>query len=492
MKIQYHYALLIFLLYSLGLKGQANAETLTLIDSLVKQKMKKWKVPAVSLSIVKDSTVFLTKGYGIRNLETSAPADEHTLFGIASNTKAFTATGVALLVEQGKLDWDKPLVEYLPDFKMQDSYATQHIAMRDLLSHRSGLPRHDMLWHSSGLNPHQIYERIQYLPATEPLYKTFQYNNVMYVAAGVALEKISGFPYEEWITTELLRPLGMTETIWFDKDLRSSTNFAAPYLSIEGDLKVAPVLPHNDVTNAAGGIKSSAKDMANWMMFHLNKGKLNAQQLIRPRLVAEMHTGQIMVREANSFEKGAVLSGLGWMISTYKGHNYIYHNGARPGYWSHIALMPKEGFSIYVNSNIESNSVHFVEMLAHTLTDYLLEFPETDWQSIYWNRQAQMEQQQKMQASYDPPAQEPNKALNAYIGTYEHPAFGIITTQLEDDSLIANFRQQDFQLRALGGDNFAGKTGDNFVILKFLSSEDSVNAVESNMQGVPIEFKKVH
>src|SRR4051794_16830902 len=235
-------------------------------DEYVRRVMQTFAVPGVSVAIVKDGKVVLARGYGVRRLGEPAPVDARTRFGIASNTKLFTATALALLVEEGKIEWDKPVITYLPAFAMSDPYVTHELTVRDLLVHRSGLGlgAGDLLWWPpSTYNRKEIARRIRYIPLSTSFRSAYAYDNVLYLVAGELIEAVSGKSWEDFVRSRILARGGMTGSNVRHSDATKKGNVATPHAAVEG--KVRPIAPFDsDNTNPAGGINSNAEDMAKW------------------------------------------------------------------------------------------------------------------------------------------------------------------------------------------------------------------------------------
>src|SRR4051795_6361252 len=254
-------------------------------DNYVKRVMETFTVPGLSVAIVKDGKVVLAKGYGVRRMGDPTPVDARTRFGIASNTKLFTATAIALLVEEGKVDWEAPVSRYLPAFAMSDPYVTHELTVRDLLVHRSGLGlgAGDLLWWpSSTYNRKEIARRLRYIPLSTSFRSAYAYDNVLYLVAGEVIESVSGQSWEDFVSSRILAKVGMTGSNVRHSDATKKGNIATPHAAVEG--KVRPIAPFDsDNTNPAGGINSNAEDMAKWMLVQLAEGKLaDGTALIKP------------------------------------------------------------------------------------------------------------------------------------------------------------------------------------------------------------------
>ena len=253
-------------------------------DQFVQQVMSQFEIPGLTVAIVKDGQVVLARGYGVRRMGEATPVDADTRFGIASNTKAFTALALGLLEEEGKLDWDDPVVQHLPWFQMWDPWVTRELTIRDLLVHRSGLGlgAGDLLWWpESTYDRHEIARRLRHVKPATSFRSNYAYDNVLYTVAGEVIETLSGQSWEEFVTTRLLRPVGMREATVLHSDAGASGNVAGTHARVDG--RMQPVIPMlSDNTNPAGGINAGARDMAQWLLAQLDSGRVGEQRLWQP------------------------------------------------------------------------------------------------------------------------------------------------------------------------------------------------------------------
>ncbi|MEK6283214.1 MAG: serine hydrolase domain-containing protein, partial [Acidobacteriota bacterium] len=250
-----------------------------------------WKVPGFSIAIVKDDKVILAKGFGIRELAKSGEVDEHTIFAIASNSKAFTAAALAILVDEGKIKWDDPVTKYLPSFELYDPYATRELTIRDLLSHRSGLATFggDLLWYESNYSRDEILHRVRFLKPTSSFRSRFGYQNILFMAAGEISAKVSGMSWDTFMKERFFTPLRMKRTLTAHADLLKAENVATPHNALEGNTRA---IRYGNVDNIgpAGGIKSSALDMAQWLRLQLGRGTYEGQKVFGANRSREMWT----------------------------------------------------------------------------------------------------------------------------------------------------------------------------------------------------------
>jgi CubicO group peptidase (beta-lactamase class C family) len=416
------------------------------IDAYVEKVRKTFDVPGVSLTIVKDGKVVVAKGYGIKTTGKPEKVDAHTLFGIASNTKLFTATALALLVEEGKLEWDAPVVRYLPWFQLADPYVTRELTIRDLLVHRSGLGlgAGDLLWWPpSTYTRNEIARRLRFIPLSTSFRSAYAYDNVLYLVAGEVIQAVSGLSWEDFVTARILKPAGMVESTVRHGDPGPAKNVATPHGPINGT--VQPVKSFDsDNTNPAGGINTNAVDMAKWLITQLDSGRVaDGSRVFSPRstrqlwgIVTPLGIGEpapelaVLKPEFNGYA-------LGIQVRDYRGTKILTHTGGLPGYVSRVTMVPKLKLGIAVLTNQESG-VAF-ESLTYLILDQFLELPYTDWAAAYKRVDARRD---SIQAAADRKSMARTDSvktlplpLERYAGTYTDPWYGDMTITLQDGKL---------------------------------------------------------
>jgi len=422
------------------------------LDLLVNRVMKTFEVPGLSLAIVKDGQVLLAKGYGVKKLGESAPVDSRTLFGIASNSKVFTATALGMLVDEGKIRWDAPVVDYMPEFQMYDPSVSREIMVKDLLCHRCGLGLGAgdlMLWPASDINRKEILKRVRYIKPASSFRTTYAYNNIMFVMAGELLERVSGQPWEDFVREKIQKPVGMnysnTRCALVDKE----TNVAWPHIPLEG--KVVPVksLYLTDNVNPAGGINSCAEDMAKWMLVLLNQGKLgDGSQLVSEKAVNEITTIATSIpisKPAPELVPAAMNFngyGLGLRIRDYRRYKVWTHTGGLEGYVSQVWLMPEIGLGVTILTNQESTAAFAA--LTNQIVDYYLKAPEFDWVEAYKkfterNAQRSKEELDKIYASRKKETK-PSLPIQEYAGLYQDDWYGEVEIKYENGELTMQFK----------------------------------------------------
>jgi len=419
-------------------------------DAIVAQAMKTFEVPGMGIAVVKDGKVVLAKGYGVRKLGDPAPVDAQTLFGIASNTKAFTATALGLLVEEGKIAWDAPVTRYLPWFQMWDPYVTREMTVRDLLVHRSGLGlgAGDLLiFPESTYSRREILERLRFVKPATSFRSAYAYDNILYLAAGEVIEAVSGRTWEDFISERILKNVRMAATRQRHSADVAGRNVAIPHAPLETGLAAQPP-DENDNMNPAGGILSCAEDMAKWMLVHLNEGKLaDGTRLFSERTERELTSLVTPIGIANPPAELAALRmsfrgyALGFNVNDYRGRKMVSHTGSLSGYVSRLVIVPDLELGIVVLTNQESNEAY--NSVIYAVLDQAMGVPPTDWAQAYLKVKERgiagtAEALKKAAAKRDASAR-PSLPLADYAGVYEDAWYGPISIALEGGKLVMNF-----------------------------------------------------
>lgn len=419
-------------------------------DGYVRRVMQTFTVPGLSVAIVKDGKVVLAKGYGVRRLGDPAPVDEHTRFGIASNTKLFTATALALLVEEGKLEWDAPVIRYLPWFAMHDPYVTRELSVRDLLVHRSGLGlgAGDLLWWPpSTYRREEIARRLRYIPPATSFRSAYAYDNVLYLVAGEVIEAVSGRSWEDFVRTRILAKVGMTGSDVLHSAAGEDGNVAGTHAEVEGTVRpIAPFLSDN--TNPAGGIMAGAADMAKWMIVQLDSGRVAGEdRLFDPQTTSELWREVTPVpigpppEGAAHLRAGMAGYALGLHVRDYRGRRLLQHTGGLPGYVSKVALLPELRLGVAVLTNQEAGAAF--ESIVYQALDHYLGARAPDYPAVYQRhvRKSRAEARAQVQeaAAARDSASGPSLPLERYAGTYRDPWYGDVTIALEGGGLVIRF-----------------------------------------------------
>ncbi len=420
------------------------------LDKLVARVLDVFEVPGIGLAVVKDGRVLLAKGYGIKKLGEPDIVGPGTLFGIASNTKAFTATALGLLVEGGLIAWDDPVVDHLPWFRMRDPAVTRKITVRDLLVHRSGLGLGAgdlLLWPPSLYTRKEIVKRLRFIPLATSFRSAYAYDNILYLVAGEILEAVSGRTWEDFVRETIFYPVGMTGSHVRHRATHEGLDIAEPHASVEGSILLVPPV-ENDNINPAGGILSSAVDMAKWMIVHLGKGRLpdgtrlfseaTARELRTPitpipipRLPAELASQRM------SFRGYA----LGLQVHDYRGKKVVTHTGGLSGYASKVTMIPELELGVVVLTNQESGEAY--NSITYHILDHFFNAPETDWVRAYLKVRGRGRERsralEKKILSGRKASSLPTLAAEAYSGVYSDSWYGTIEISLENGGLVMRF-----------------------------------------------------
>lgn len=356
------------------------------VDELVQNTLKTFNVPGIAVGIVHDGKVVLAKGYGVADITTGAKVNSATNFGIASNSKAFTTAAIAILADEGKVKWDDKVIQYIPEFKMYNDYVTNEFTVRDLVTHRSGLGLGAgdlMVWPDGhDFTPKDIIQNIQYLKPVSDFRSKYDYDNLLYIIAGVVIERISGKTWTEFIQERILSPLQMNRTAPNWDLLKDKTNAIAPHVPIDGKLKVIERYK-NPIFDAAAGIYSNVDDLSKWVLFNLNRGKHNDQQLISESQIKEMTKPQTLMPTSTKPPYNSLFKayGLGFQLQDVAGKLEVSHTGGLEGIVTQIVMIPQLDLGIIVLTNQQEGAAFMA--VSNTIKDFYLGLPEKDWVKEY-------------------------------------------------------------------------------------------------------------
>lgn len=451
MKIKFFSAqlLLLLLIFPLLVFSQTYGEKIKEIDAYAEKVRKDWNVPGMAVAIVKDDKVIFVKGYGVRELGKADPVDEETLFAVASNSKAFTTAALAILADEGKLNWDDKVVKHLPEFELADPYVTREMTIRDLVSHRSGFDTFsgDLLWYETTLKDDEILKRLRYLKPKTSFRSTYGYQNLMFIAAGKIVERVSGATWSDFVTRRILSPLKMNQT---------TTSVNSERISANAQQKAKTAMPHNesggklrvlhrgnvDGATAAAGLNSSAAEMANWLRLQLGRGKYEGKQVFSEKQSWEMwqQNTAIPISQAGAkFIPSRHFNGygLGWFLWDYHGRKVVSHGGGLDGMISETAMMPEENLGLVVLTNSET-PVNVI--MQNKIFDVFVNAPKRDWSAEYLTRAkagktAETEEQKKIESSRIKNTKT-SLALKDYAGTYSGALYGDVTVAEENGKLV--------------------------------------------------------
>ncbi|MBN2383475.1 serine hydrolase [bacterium] len=414
-----------------------DSDLLNGLSEFVEKKMDEWNVPGLAIGVIKgDQTIFL-QGFGYRDFEKKLPVTPQTLFKIGSVSKPFTALSAAQLVDQGKLDWDTPVIEYLKDFRLYDDYATTHATPRDLLSHRTGMPGHYMMFLATNYDRQQIYNRLRFLEPIAGFREMYLYSNLMYMTAGYLVGRVSGGTWEEYVTQRIFTPLGMIRSTFSVSAMQQDSDFALAYENRTGDLTNIPIY-ESPASTPAGGIISSAEEMLAWLKVYTHEGKAGEKEIVSATSLIEMFTPQIPIRYVPNGITGPVETyGLGWTIRPYRGYHLVHHGGWIDGFVSWVSVMPQKKIAVVVLSNKGNQLLPFY--LNYHIYHRLLGL-ENDW-TLNLSPDADMDGHGPDETTDSESAHKTTHPLKAFTGVYQHPAYGQIEIIENEGVLNAIFNK---------------------------------------------------
>jgi len=417
-------------------------------DAYVARGLDRLQTPGAAIAVVKDGRVVFAKGYGVRALGDTGRVDAHTLFQIASNTKAFTTAALAILADEGKLSWDDPVTKFLPGFALYDPYVTRELTVRDLVTHRSGLGlgAGDLLWFHSSYTRAEIAYRIRFARPASSFRSAYAYDNVLYIVAGEIVPAVAGLTWDDFVTRRIFLPLGMAETGTTIASFTSSRNAAAPHAVERGTLQIVPI-DSVDNTAPAGGIVSNVTDLAKWLICRLDSGRYAGGRLFSERQARELWSGQTILPITDPEPPLAGLRpsfaeyGLGWRLRDYRGRKLVTHTGGLAGMSSQITLVPSEKLGIVILTNSEADLM--AALSYRLLDDFLGAGPRTDWVAAFV-RAAQLDRAladstvRANRAARDS-LSKPSLPLERYAGRYHDELYGDAGVALEGGRLVLRF-----------------------------------------------------
>ncbi|MGD2247945.1 MAG: serine hydrolase [Candidatus Methanofastidiosia archaeon] len=417
------------------------------LDEFLSPLLEEWKTPGISVVILKDNNIVYTGGFGYRDTKNNLKMTAHTIHPIASCTKSFTSTAIAILVDEGKLEWDTPIQKFIPKFSLHDPFIANRVTIKDMLSHQTGLPRHDFVWMNNGFTYNHILDRLPFLELNKDIRQAFQYCNLMYLAASVIIEELSGITYNEFIQTYIFDPLNMNNANFSITDMQKTSDFAKPYKEEDGNV-VECEFVNNDVAAGAGCINAGIGDMGKWLQFHLNLGKSNGNQVVSCDNLKKTHTPVVVVSTGSDLDYWLPdqkwikfrTYALGWDNIMYRGHRVVTHEGGIDGSTSKMSFVPDEGLGVGVIVN-KSDSFLPPVVTYHVL-DRLLELEPVDWNNLLTPID---DETKKITRESGAKSQElriqgttPSHSLEEYTGKYHHPGYGDINIVCKEGELTAD------------------------------------------------------
>ncbi len=398
------------------------------LDAEIEQALGDFNVPGLGLAVVAGGDLVYARGFGLRDIDEELPMTPDTLFAIGSTTKAMTNTVLGMLADAGDFDWDEPVRTYLPAFAVEDPAISNRITGRDMVTHRTGMPRHDLLWYNNNdVTRAELVERLAHLELTADLRQRFQYNNLMYAAAGHLTEQLTGASWEDAVRTRLFDPLGMERSNFLVEESQADPDHAKPYRDNDGELEEIPFRSIERI-GPAGSVNSSVNEMARWLRFNLGRGQFEGERLIEASTLADLHSAQITVPSAGSGASTVPVGyAMGWFVNVYEGRRMLTHGGGIDGFTTSVMFFPDDGLGVVAFTNVPSSLGNLV---ARTAVDRVLGIDSDD-------RIAEARDRRERALSVQDEAEErrdaqrttgtaPSHALADYTGVYAHPGYGTL------------------------------------------------------------------
>ena len=454
------------------------------LDTAFARVLKEWHAAGFAVAVVEKNHIVYAKGFGYRDYENKIPVTPNTLFAIGSCTKAFTASLIGMLVQEGKLDYDKPVRDYLPELKFYKDEMNDKITLRDMMCHRTGLPRHDFSWYLFSTNSRDsLLQRIQYMEPSAGLREKWQYNNFMFFAQGMVAEKITGRKWEDNIREKIFQPLGMTNSTFSVDDMKKSTDAALGYEVKKDSIINKMDYYHIDAMGPAGSINSSVNDMSKWVITWINNGKFDGKEIIPTSHRTEAISSQMVIAGALPEKENPDIYfanyGFGWMVSSYKGHYRVEHGGNIDGFSASTSFFPSDSIGIIVLCNQNGSAVPSI--VRNLLADRMLKLKYQDWQSDlkrkFDKQKKEGEDAKKTAIKTDKPKTKPSHERKDYEGLYSNKAYGSFDVQFQRDSLFAFTGEHIWWLKHNQYDIF-----DAF-------EKDAKDGIDSTDNSIPIQFQ---
>ncbi|MBN8821509.1 MULTISPECIES: serine hydrolase [unclassified Spirosoma] len=417
-------------------------------DAYIQQAVKDWNVPGLTVTVVKNGKTLLKKGYGVRELGKPGAVDTQTLFAMASTTKAMTAACLGMLVDEGKLHWDDLVVNYLPDFQFYDPAVTREVRVRDLLIHNTGVGNADVLWAAMEIPSDEILRRVRLIKPSYSLRSSFIYQNIMYLAAGKVIEKVSGVPWATFIRTRLFEPLGMSRTKAHFKEV-SDANRAKPHMEINDTIRLVNSLKEEGLVDAvgpAGSVWTCPDDVTAWMQCMLDSGRYAGKTLLKPATWAELFKPQTLVTDSQFYPTQLLTKpvwktyGLGWFQQDYRGHRVNFHTGSLTGMVAIHGQLPDQKLAVYIQGNLDHAELRHA--LMYRAFDEFGLGVDQDWsqafRQLYGGFKQQAKQADRKADSSRVLNTKPSLPLTAYTGSYTDPLYGTIDVTLKNGRLYAS------------------------------------------------------
>ena len=498
-KLGLAYLLLHTSLITIGQSGNV-LQRLQGMDQIVEKILKDWNVPGCGIGIVQKDKLIFSKGYGYRNNEKKLPVSSNTLFQIASNTKLFTATSIGFLVDEGKLAWDEPIKKFVPQIQFYNDELNAHVSIRDMLSHRTGISRHDNIWYKSDFSRQELFDRIKYLEPSLPLRQGYLYNNLMYAAAGYIIESISKQTWEDYVKNRIFTPLGMNHSMFVTEEMLKQSDFMSPYYEKRDTNTLTPFPYYTQMQGVGpcGSIISNIEDLSHWLIAQMNGGKYMGQQIIPTSIIKETMMPAIPTSGVPDkyFESLNGLYGMGRSSASYKGHYRVQHGGAIGGIYSQLSIMPADSIGIIVFTN-GAHVSYLPGIIANTVYDKILNLESTPWSDRAlkdYLKDKITDREARGKPDVDRVKNTlPSHAIADYAGIYEDAAYGRLEIKYVSNALSFSFNHTTLPLSHYHYDRFV--TPDDEIDGKWTLSfstdaQGSIAQVKISMDEKEVVFNK--
>jgi len=470
-------------------------------DEIMSRALEDFNTPGAAIAVVAGGEVVYAKGFGYRDVEAEKPMTSDTLFAIGSTTKAMTATVLGMLVAEGLVEWDEPVRRYLPTFRLSDPTVAERLTVRDLVTHRSGLPRHDLLWYNNNESTRaELVERLAELELSADLRERFQYNNLMFMTAGYLAGRLTDKTWEEVMRERLFGPLGMERTNFSVSDSQADNDFAYPYK--ENDAHEIERIPFRsiDLIGPAGSVNSSVNEMSRWLLFNLRNGRAGDEELINPTVLADIHSPHMTTGATQErVEISPATYGMGWMIASYRGHRRIEHGGGIDGFVTSVVLLPDDDIGLV---SFDNGQAGIGELVNRHAADRLLGLEEIDWLEEAKDKKDKgmeiLDRAKEKAHATQISETHPSRDLEAYLGDYLHPGYGQLSISSNGEDLQLLYNNIEAPLEHWHYDVWNGaqtEEDETFEDSKFLFRGDvhgNIASVESTFEPrtAPIVFEK--
>jgi CubicO group peptidase (beta-lactamase class C family) len=433
-------------------------------DAYMAKTLKDWNAPGVGVGIVVNDKLVFAKGYGFRDYEKKLPFTSATMSPIASNTKLFTAVAAGMLVEEGKLTWDKPVRASVPAIRFYNDQLNDSVTLHDMLSHRTGITRHDTIWYKSDFTRKELFEKLVYLEPQEPMRTAFLYNNLMFAAAGYLIELQSGKTWEQFVKERIFDPLQMNSTSYSIADMLKRPEFGVGFTERRDSFDLYKIPYYEDISGVApcGAIVSNIEDMSHWLIALMNQGKYHGQQVLPAEVLKATLQPAIALPNTTLETRGwsemlNVAYGMGRETASYRGHLITFHGGDLPGFHTQVSFMPQDYIGVIV-FEIGNHSQPLYNIVSYNVYERLLGMDQTPWSERQLeirlkNKKAETEARTKAGEGRVPDTK-PSHALADYAGAYENPAYGVMTIGLKDNQLQFDFHKMRFAMTRFHYDRF--------------------------------------